>query len=184
MKPIYIDSYIPDLDGAIFKHLTDELEWLNVTPARREFFMAFKPLSYAYGSGSNIRDYDSAEFSKPVQQMMDRLNQEYNCQYNVCFLNRYDNAKNQLGWHADDSPEMNMSHDICVISFGAAREIWWKHKEFKGEIPKENRQLLGSGSLFVMPAGFQRNNLHKIPRWDRECSTRVSLTFRNYVEVG
>lgn len=180
MKPIYIASYIEDKD-TVFNHLINDLKWLEVTDARKEYFMSDTPLSYTYGIGKSARDYTSAFYSDPIREIQSKLNKDYNCNYNVCFLNRYDNAKNALGWHADDSLEMNTKHDICVISFGAEREIWWKEKSFKGEVPAENRQLLYNGSLFVMPAGFQENHFHKIPRCDRECSTRISLTFRNYI---
>jgi hypothetical protein len=49
---------------------------------------------------------------------------------------------------------------------------------FKGTIPNEWRQLLGDGSLFIMPAGMQDSHKHKIPKHDRDCGPRVSLTFR------
>lgn len=180
MKPIYVKDYIENKDE-IFNHLLNDLVWLEETPARKEYFMSIKPLSYTYGNGSAARTYKSSEFTKPILSLLDKLNKD--CNYDVCFLNRYDNAKNALGWHADDSPEMNPAHDIAVISFGAEREIWWKDKEFKGTVPLENRQLLGNGSLFVMPAGFQKDNYHKIPKSDKECGIRISLTFRNYIEI-
>ena len=108
----------------------------------------------------------------------------YNSEYDVCFLNRYDNQRNHLGWHSDDSPEMDMNHPIAVVSIGAIREIWIKPREFKGEIPLSNRYPLASGSLFIMPAGFQESNLHKIPKHDRKCGGRISLTFRKYAGEG
>ena len=76
---------------------------------------------------------------------------------------------------------MDLDHPIAVVSLGAEREIWWKDKHFKGTIPQENRQLLKNGSLFIMPAGFQNDHLHKIPRCDRPCGIRISLTFRYFV---
>lgn len=182
MKPIYISSYVEDYFDETFNHLLN-LKWLEVTEARKEYFMSDEQISYKYGSGVAARIYTSSPFSDPIGRLMDRLNKEYNCNYNVCFLNRYDTQKNALGWHADDSPEMNTKHAICVISFGAEREIWVKEKSFKGEIPKEDRYLLENGSLFIMPAGFQENNFHKIPRCDKACGIRISLTFRNYVKV-
>lgn len=189
MKPIYIKSYVTDEKPelihlsrlSVFAHLLHDLTWLEVTSARKEYFMSDAPLSYTYGSGVAARTYTSSIFSIPIKNMIDKLNVDYNCNYNVCFLNRYDTQKNALGWHADDSPEMNTKHDICVISFGAEREIWWKDKSYKGEIPKENRQILNDGSLFIMPAGFQENNFHKIPKCEKACGIRISLTFRNYV---
>ena len=88
-----------------------------------------------------------------------------------------------MGWHADDSPEMDTTHPIAVVSFGAERFIWTKDKSCKGNIPDEDKYMLGDGSLFVMPAGFQENHLHKIPKSDRlDCGGRISLTFRKFVK--
>lgn len=179
MIPIYIKNFV-DNQLEMFNHLLD-LPWLEATEARKEYFMSASPISYTYGIARGARTYHSVDFTSQVQNLMNFINDKLNCHYDVCFLNRYDNKNQALSWHADDSPEMNANHDICVVSFGAEREIWWKLQDHKGEIPKENRQLLQNGSLFVMPAGFQQKYFHKIPRCDRSCSTRISLTFRNYV---
>ena len=183
MKPIYISSYIEDKD-TIYNHLLNDLEWLEMTEARKEYFMSDESISYKYGNGVAARTYTSSLFSAHIKNLMNKINSDYNCNYNVCFLNRYDTQKNALGWHADDSPEMNTEHAICVVSFGAEREIWVKGKSFKGEIPKDDRYLLENGSLFIMPAGFQENNFHKMPRCDKACGIRISLTFRNYKKVN
>jgi hypothetical protein len=187
MKPIYIKDFCKNIyltDQEIFNHLMNDLIWLEATPARKEYFMSNDGgIEYTYGSGVTARTYTSSFYSDKIKIIRNKLDSDYNCNYNVCFLNRYDNAKNWLGWHSDDSPEMNPNHDIAVVSFGAPREIWWKDKEYKGVVPLENRQLLASGSLFVMPAGFQSTHYHKIPKSDKECGTRISLTFRNYKKL-
>ncbi len=119
-----------------------------------------------------------------VSDLMSDLNREvvYSGEFNVCFLNRYDGARNHLGWHSDDSPGMNHEHPIAVISFGEAREIWWREIGHTGVIPEENRQVLESGSLFLMPVGFQLAYQHKIPKGSHPMGPRVSLTFRNLLE--
>ena len=176
MKPIYIENFIsPAQAVVVFDQLLNDLPWLTVKNARKEYFMSDGEHSYAYGNKDF--NYRSEPFTAAVKEIMNRLGE----QYNVCFLNRYDEAQNALGWHADDSPEMDERHPIAVVSFGGQREIWWKTRDFKGEIPSGNRQLLGSGSLFVMPAGFQADHLHKIPKHDRPCGPRISLTFRRYI---
>ena len=180
MKPIYIPKFISDAD-AVLTHLMG-LNWLSVTDARLEYFMSTVPRSYTYGKGTGEREYHSSPYTVEIAAIQDLLNLD-GCDYNVCFLNRYDNQKNALGWHADDSPSMDRDHPIAVISFGEEREIWWKDKDFKGLVPPENRQKLGHGSLFVMPPRFQDSNLHRIPKCDHECGVRVSLTFRRYIEV-
>ena len=187
MKPEYIPNYIKsesyvwsDTPNGYLGHFMD-LNWIDATPARKEYFMSEEDsIPYTYGSGENARIYYSSKFSAPTSWIMEQLNTEFNCQYNVCFLNRYDNAKQALGYHADDSPGMNLDHPISVISFGSKRSIYWKSKDFKGELPPENKQVLDSGSLFIMPAGFQKDHLHKIAKADKEYGTRISLTFRNY----
>ena len=78
----------------------------------------------------------------------------------------------------DDSPEQDLSHPIAVIAFGAARYLYVKEREAKGKVPPEDRYLMEPGALFIMPGGYQGTHQHKIPKHDRECSGRVSLTFR------
>lgn len=178
MTPLYLPNYInEDASINIFNELLN-LDWLSVTEARREYFMANESLLYNYSN----RDYIADPFIQVVKNIQDSLNEGDN-QFNVCFLNKYDSYKDQLGWHSDSSPEMNTNHPICVISFGQEREIWYKHKDQKGDIPNEQKIMLGNGSLFIMPSHFQEEYLHKIPRhFSQDCGTRISLTFRNYIK--
>ena len=101
---------------------------------------------------------------------------------NGAFLNRYENEKQHLGWHSDDFVEMDHTAPVCVVSFGEAREIWWRKIGESGLVPSEQRQKLSPGSLFIMPPGFQHTHEHRIPRGDREMTPRISLTFRRFLE--
>lgn len=180
MKKLKYDDNVVDINVETLKN---GIDWWERTPARFEYFMSNKTIEYTYGSGINARTYKSMPFDDIVKSIMDNLNEIYNTDYDICFLNRYDNEKMALGWHADDSPEIDLDHPIAVISIGAEREIWVKEKSYKGLIPNEDRYLLKNGSLFIMPSGFQKTHLHKIPKWDRPCNTRISLTFRKYSGV-
>lgn len=179
MKPTYQNNFVSQPDN-VLDHLLG-LDWLDVTEARLEYFMSDEPRSYIYGKSPHEREYHSSIYTEPVQLIQDKLNQLLDANFNVCFLNRYNTQKHQLGWHADDSPTMDRDHPIAVVSFGAEREIWWKLQADKGIVPPEQRQRLGSGSLFIMPSGFQDLYFHRIPKADREVGVRVSLTFRRYV---
>jgi alkylated DNA repair dioxygenase AlkB len=199
MEPLYIPPPKGDVargvaDGT-FAHVRDDLTWLEVAAARKEYFMSSSPRSYRYKTWDGEREYHSAPFTVPVFGLLEALRmlpQVLPTQaaalgltaldFNVCFLNRYDTQHGHLGWHADDSPEMSHDHPIAVVSLGAEREIWWKPKTEKGETPPERRRLLEHGSVFVMPAGFQRDHLHRIPKCDRAVGTRISLTFRHYLD--
>lgn len=172
MKPDYISgAFALTLDD------TSDVPWLSRTSARRECFMALKPSSYTYGSGTGIRTYDSIEMAPWVFDVMTSLAGGYN----VCFLNRYEAERDALGWHCDDSDGTDLEHPIAVVSIGEPREIWWRAKGDAGVVPLDQRQVLESGSLFVMPAGFQRGYEHRIPKGSRTMGPRVSLTFRRYL---
>jgi alkylated DNA repair dioxygenase AlkB len=173
MEPIYI----ADKFSSLSLEVTDTVPWVCRTTARRECFMALTPSSYTYGTGTGVRTYESIEMAPGVLDVMASLDDGYN----VCFLNRYDNEQDALGWHSDDSDGTDLEYPIAVVSIGEPREIWWRERGTAGIVPPECRRLLESGSLFVMPAGFQRDHEHRIPKGGRSMSRRVSLTFRRYL---
>lgn len=183
--PYYHAKFVDQPDEVLAELM--ELPWLEVTEARKEYFMSDAPRFYTYGKPPNDRTYQSADYSLAVRRIQMALNLSRVtgmlgiAGFNICFLNRYDTQKHQLGWHADDSPTMDHDHPIAVVSFGAEREIWWKHKDAKGEVPDSQRLKLEHGSLFIMPPGFQRHYFHRIPKADRPVGVRVSLTFRRYL---
>ncbi len=147
---------------------------------------------YTYGKELNARTYTSVPFHPQVEdwirsvhlttQRMHDLPARYACTgFNACFLNRYDDERQALGWHSDDSPGQDHDHPIAVFTTGQAREIWTRPIGFTGIIPQEWRYLLTPGSLFIMPGGFQQTHQHRIPKGDRKMGTRISLTFRKFL---
>lgn len=78
----------------------------------------------------------------------------------------------------DDSPEQDPDHPIAVVSVGAVRTLGFRVRGHKGAIPEEDLYPLASGSLIVMPGGFQETHQHRVYKSDRECEPRVSWTFR------
>lgn len=166
-----------------FLRLKEESNWENREAPRAECFMVnqVEPLSYTYGVGVGQRTYTSVEMHPIVLKIMNDLNKHFKCDYNICFLNYYESEKQHLGWHADDSPSQDTTHPIAVVSFGADRMIYIKEKSYKGEIPDSDKYVLSNGSLFVMPPHMQETHLHKIPKGDKPCGGRISLTFRKYI---
>ncbi len=207
MKPILLNNIFKDDKNFKedygysnwFEFIDQTTQWINVGAPRDECFMAAPkfvpieitdnssflgnlqtnewPLKYSYRPG---KFYESLKMSFAVENIMRYLNNVTNCEYDICFLNRYEDETKHLGWHADDSPEMDQSHPIASVSFGAEREIWIKEQDFKGAIPEENKYLLLDGSCFIMPPGFQQKYYHKIPKVGNKCDPRISLTFRKF----
>ena len=169
----YVKDYVDGEKIDIFK---DDIDWGDVQYTRRECFMSDEPREYQYIEDGPI--YESIPFHPLVKEIMGKINKEFGYKLDVCFLNFYKDQRKALGWHADDSHPIDQTQPIAVVSFGSEREIWWKPMDYKGEIPSKWRQLLNDGSLFIMPSGMQDTHKHKIPKHDRECGARVSLTFR------
>lgn len=174
---VYIEKLI---DEDLVDVLVKEASWIDETKMRRECFMSDEEIEYAYLDYSGAPTYKSGPFHPIVKSILGKVNEKLGTNLNICFLNLYMDARNGLGWHADDSHTIDHGEGIAVVSFGAEREIWWKLKGEKGLVPESNRKKLENGSLFYMPAGFQDTHLHRIPKHDRECGPRVSLTFRKY----
>lgn len=177
--------YRPDwIEIAHLKDIKKELislPWLTKRTARHEYFMAEKQMDYSYGNtGLGTENYQSQPFSPRVKGIMECLNSEFGTSFNACFLNKYDNEQQHLGWHADDFAGMRQDQPIAVVSFGAEREIWVKPKTQTGVVPANQRIKLHEGSLFIMPEGYQNVFFHRIPKHDRPCGWRISLTFRSF----
>lgn len=171
-------------DGKIIDCLENHLlnlNWETKRAARHEYFMSDKEISYSYGKhDNNDVIYNAQPFTPEIRDLNVVLNQVLETNFNACFLNKYDNEKQHLGWHADQFETADENQPIAVVSFGAEREIWLKEKDFKGEIPDNQKVLLERGSLFIMPPGYQDLFFHRIPKHSRPCGWRISLTFRSF----
>jgi transcription elongation factor Elf1 len=223
------------------------LPWETKRTARHELFLSDAQLSYAYGGKAScpacggkgtqehLREGLAAQtincpackgegttrpsYTAKPRGMMEILNSGMGTEFNAIFLNKYDDEKQHLGWHADDFEGMRKDQPIAVISYGAEREIWLKHKQGfecpdcggadmqphpvlagayqtgtvcgkcdggwvsappNARQPLDQRVKLEQGSIFVMPVGYQDTHLHRIPKHDRPCGWRISLTFRSF----
>lgn len=207
LAPItYVPGFVDDADIA-FARLRDELEWerRDDTP-RSEYYCNDIPKSYVYGRGRGEREYHPKPYHEVILAIRHKIEAITNCKFEVCFLNRYHDQSDHLGWHADDSPEMDDARPIAIVSLGVEREIWFKPQDVSctvcraksGEAHKMScfdynrddkdrrsavvdKLTLGHGSLCLMAAGMQDNWFHRIPKASFKCGERISLTFRGYV---
>lgn len=173
MRPIYIERFVANPDVAL-KRLSVELEWERREDApRSEYYCNDTPEPYTYGKGRGRRTYEVRPWHAEILAAC-------GCVFDTCFLNRYLDQRDHLGWHADDSPEMDDSRPIVSVSLGVAREIRIRPKTAGGVAEKF---LLAHGSAFIMPPGFQDVFMHQIPKASFLCGERISLTFRGYVRA-
>lgn len=159
----------------IFDALLAEVPWVNVTEAREECFMAgVQGLPYTYGGGIGARTYHSTPWTPTVEWIHEDIGASILT--DVCFLNLYRTERNALGWHADDSPEVDQRSPIFVVSFGETRDIWFRPRGHKGG--HTHKQTLEPGSILTMLPGMQGTWDHRIPKNPAACGPRISLTFR------
>jgi len=167
-----------------YESLAKDLNWeRRDTAPRSEYWTNIFDQDYTYGRGNGQRTYESQPrhyWIEYIDAMLrsfvsNELLIAYEPYYEGCFLNKYEDGSDALGWHADDDPGIDHSRPIAVVTLGQARRIQWK-KQASGSHPSE--QLLEHGSLFLMPAGFQQTHYHRIPRDLSADGTRISLTYR------
>lgn len=181
LSPIkYVPDFITDIADKVYAEMMD-IEWDERTPARREAFYSTTGEDYTYGSGEFARTYTPRNMFDMLRliQISAWSMHEFDSElpsFELCFLNRYENEKQQLGWHADDDLGIDHSKPIAVVSLGAEREIWVKpigsgHDEVE-------KIRLAHGSLLLMMPGMQQTHYHRIPKNDRPCGPRISLTYR------
>lgn len=167
--------------GTMFDAMWNGLAWerRGNTP-RREYYCNDLGTPYTYGSGAGVRTYDSKEWTPEILAIRAATEDKLGCKLEVCFLNGYENSRDALGWHSDNSPEMDDDRPIAIVTLGAEREIWFAPMSDMSDVTKV---MLGSGSLCVMKPGMQDTHRHRIPRAGYDCGPRISLTFRGYVPV-
>jgi len=191
-----------------FRDLRSQLDWVRHDKVpRSEYYVNSVPVPYTYGMKDFARTYQPQPSNQTIDAMTRSLNSSGFGPYEVCFLNMYEDGSDQLGWHADDSPEMDDARSIAIISLGAEREIWFKRQpqvveammekftdenwglgpeaydERKEKLSAVTKLRLGHGSLCIMKPGMQDEYFHRIPKSDRHnCGPRISLTYRGYVQ--
>ena len=109
-------------------------------------------------------------------------------EFNSVLVNRYHNKNSKLGFHRDDEPEIVQSEGIASLSLGAQRRFQIASSKEEGEQGHYTSvTLLSENSVFLMEAGFQNYNVHRVaPGRDipAERGGRYSLTFRKLCEPG
>jgi alkylated DNA repair dioxygenase AlkB len=94
-------------------------------------------------------------------------------------LNLYRDHRDSIALHSDREAEGLWSFPIASVSLGAERRFIWRRVKDR----LTSTQVLGHGSLLVMPPGFQRDYRHELPKQQSECGPRINLTFRRKVNV-
>lgn len=175
----FVPAWLPKEEAdAAFAALRDMSGWERRADApRSEFYCNDFGLPYTYGRGRGERTYHPQPWTPTLLDIRQRLEKLFSCAFEAVFLNAYRDASDQLGWHSDNSPEMDDARPICVVTVGAERDIAFRPMGEK----TEKRVRLTHGSLLVMPPGYQDTHEHRIPKASFKCGQRISMTYRGWI---
>jgi len=174
MKPILVESFLTPAEAQALLASVHSLPWtrgkfMGRAVPREEVWMG--PYAYKFSGRALV----PAPWTPEIEVLRVRIGEQYGGDYNSVLLNRYANEQDSVSWHSDDEPEMDSDHPIASLSLGAAREFLVRSITSKKALQS---YLLTSGSLLVMPPGFQQRYQHCVPKSRTPCATRVNLTFR------
>ena len=174
-------TYVKSFSTVALEPLCDSIDWEQRDAPRREAFFSELGLDYTYGRGVGERTYSPKPWPSLVELVKKEVEAHCGNRFEACFANYYESPLHHLGWHADDSPFIDHANPIVVVSFGSAREIWFRANGVGASVEK---LTLESGSLAVMAAGMQQTHQHRIPKHSGLCGPRLSLTFRSLIKTS
>ena len=132
--------------------------------------------SYNYNGSQN----PPRDIPPLIQKIMSDINNLYSDEdvapLNSCLVNKYPDATSFIKEHSDDERSINRNSNICTISIGATKTIFYRHV-VTGEI---HEHCPNHGSLYTMSRLSQELFKHEIkPETSCELEVRYSLTFRS-----
>jgi alkylated DNA repair dioxygenase AlkB len=131
--------------------------------------------SYMYSG----RLYEPYTWTPLLLAVKDCVEKTCDHQFNSVLLNYYRDGNDSMGFHSDNEPELGKNPVIASLSLGETRTFVLKHKSNKALKPV--RLKLNDGSLLLMGGELQTHWQHGIPKETKQCSVRVSLTFRTII---
>lgn len=112
--------------------------------------------------------------------------ESYGRQFNMVFLNWYENGHHYIGYHSDDEKQLlkNTAGETLVFSltFGAKREFYIREKSKTKPLPEPTKFTLKHGSGILMGGKCQETHKHSIPaiggKKGEKVGRRINMTFR------
>ena len=160
------------------QHAFDELSklnWVSVSPVRLEYFASRTDKPYQYATKDGIREYQPMPISPMLNLIWLLTEAELSTNFDMCFLNQYQDGTQSIGWHSDDNPSNDMSKPIAIVSFGAERQLQFRRK---GSETVDVTCQLRDNTMVIMPEYSQLHWEHRILKDVSVNAPRISLTFR------
>ncbi|NEO86133.1 MAG: alpha-ketoglutarate-dependent dioxygenase AlkB [Spirulina sp. SIO3F2] len=118
--------------------------------------------------------YPATVMHPSLLPVADALQTKLKIRFNNCLLNFYPFGESTMGFHSDDTTQLQPGTGVAIVSLGHAREITYRAKADK---TVQHSFLLIPGSLLYMDSAVQADWLHAI-RKQPGAGPRISLTWR------
>ena len=119
---------------------------------------------------------------KNIEALMDKINEEFDCDLNSCLIQYYPTGESGLRIHDDFEDTMDQEQPIVIVSSGATREVQFFHNYQKTTEKPLKVVKASNRSLYIMKPKCQEYFRHRVPS-DKTCkASRFSLSFRRIIE--
>ena len=179
---LFYPDWLPvELANSLMKAALENIAWechrikifgREVDSPRLSCWIGDAGASYVY---SQTR-FEPNAWLPELQVTRQRLQNEFECQFNSVLANRYRNGQDSMGWHSDDEHELGKQPVIASISLGATRRFSFKAKTAGA---KAAHIELPHGSLLLMRGDTQKNYRHALAKTSKPVGERINLTYRN-----
>lgn len=137
----------------------------------------FSNVSVGYKYSNQIMK--SQVLTEELESLLNKVNNEYNTEFNGILINHYVDGCDYIGKHRDDERGLDPNNSSVVsISLGAVRKF--RIRDNNNKIVQD--VLTSHGSLMMMKNNFQKKYTHEIPIEKKVKGERYSITFRHHKE--
>ncbi|MEO1392547.1 MAG: alpha-ketoglutarate-dependent dioxygenase AlkB [Cyanobacteria bacterium J06634_5] len=156
---------------ALFDTLRQTIPWEGSMAARRTASFGV-PYNYAQMT------YPAVPMHTALVPVVEHLHQALGVRFNNCLLNFYETGRSKMGFHADDTSDLQPGTGVAIVSLGHPRKITYRSKADKTQ---QHSVTLPPGSLLYMTSALQDHWVHAIKR-QKDVGPRISLTWRAFNE--
>ena len=174
LKPdlLLIDEFVPN-HIKLFEALKTSVSWDKSMAARHTASFG-EPYNYSQMT------YPAIPMHPLLKPLVGMLHDKLQIYFNNCLLNYYQSGNSTMGFHSDDTSQLEAGTGVAIISLGNSRDITYRHKE-NHDI--RHSFMLVSGSLLYMDSTVQDDWMHGI-RKQPHTASRISLTWRAFTKAS
>ena len=169
---LLIDEFLSN-SALLFDDLRTSVDW-DTSMAARHTASYGEPYNYSQMT------YEARPMPPSLAPVAERLEERLKVTFNNCLLNFYLSGESTMGFHSDDTSNLQPGTGVAIVSLGSQRGITYRNKADKDV---RHTFPLAPGSLLYMDSEVQDHWTHAI-RKESDAGPRISLTWRAFRKAG